>query len=176
MKRTFYQMIGVSPAADQATIAAAFAQAMERLNGEIKRGGAGAATELQLVRDGYQILSDPDRRAKYDAKLAADEAGVEVTFFPDTPAAQRKLGMQSVVFALLATTFCGVVYWQMTRKMSEVRADYETVVARKQADQNLPKVTARPDAVPGNPIVETVSNEPILKSVTAATSEKDSKR
>jgi DnaJ-class molecular chaperone len=167
MKRTFYQIIGVPPAADHATIGAAFAQTVERLNGEIKRGVDGAVTELQLARDGYQILADPERRAKYDAKLTADETVVEVTFFPDTPAGQRKLGMQSVVFALLATTFFGIVYWQMTRKMSEVRADYETVVARKQADQNLPKVTARSDTAPGNPIVETVSNEPILKNATA---------
>jgi hypothetical protein len=31
--------------------------------------------ESQLVRDGYKILSDVALRSRYDAKLAADEAG-----------------------------------------------------------------------------------------------------
>jgi DnaJ-class molecular chaperone len=174
MKRTFYQMIGVAPEADQATIAAAFDRALEHLKGEIRRGTDGAVIEARLVRDGFHILSDPDRRAKYDAKLAAGETSGQLVFFPEGQTAQRKLGVQSVIFALLAATFCGVVYWQMSRKMSEVRADYETVVARKQADQNAPKVTTRPDAIPGNPIVETVSNEPILKN--ALVGDKDAKR
>ena len=96
--------------------------------------------EAQLLRDGYQILSDATKRARYDAKLSAAEHGVQLMFFPEDKNSQLKLGMQTVVFAVLATTFVGVMYWQMNRKISEVRADYQTVVSSKQAAQNAPKV------------------------------------
>jgi hypothetical protein len=65
---------------------------------------------------------------------------VQLMFFPDDKGAQRQLGVQTLVFAVLATTFVGVMFWQMNRKVSEVRADYETVVARTQVIQTAPKI------------------------------------
>ena len=96
--------------------------------------------EAQLVKDGYQMLSDPAKRARYDAKLAADEKGVKLMFFTDDKNAQRKLGIQTFIFALLASTLVIVVFWQMNRKINEVRADYDTVVTRKNIEKNGPKV------------------------------------
>ena len=146
MKRSFYDILGVPHDADQAAIDAAFAVAQERVATEVRRGAEGASMEAQLIRDGYQMLSDPAKRTRYDAKLEASEKGVELMFFPDDRSAQKKLGIQSVVFALLATTFVGVLYWQMNRKLSEVRADYDTVVARKAAAAVTPKVLEAPPA------------------------------
>jgi DnaJ-class molecular chaperone len=165
MKRSFYQMLDVPLTADQAAIDAAYAKAKERLGADIKRGAATASTEGRLIREGYEILSNPAIRAKYDAKMAAAEKGVELVFFPEGEAAQRELGVQSVVFAVLAATFCGVVYWQMTSKMNAVRVDYETVVARKQATQNAPKVIG---AIPleqenATVVVDAGRSEPLIK-------------
>lgn len=175
MKRSFYEILSVPHDADQATIDAAYAQVMGRLNDGIKRGAADAAMEARMARDGYQILSDHAKRTRYDAKLSAEASGVHLMFAPEDKHEQRKLGVQSVVFALLATTFCGVVYWQMNRKIGEVRADYETVVVRKQAAQNAPKVIDAPPPEQGNPtVVGTVRSEPLLKSTAEA--EKDTKR
>ena len=166
MKRSFYDMIGVEHSADQATIDLAYSKVMERLNDGIKRGANDATMEAQLVRDGYKILSDPAQRARYDAKLAADASGVKLVFFPEDKKAQRKLGVQSVIFALLATTFCGIVWWQMNRKINEVRIDYESVVVRKQAAQNVPKVTESTSSEPGNATVVGISrSEPMVKLV-----------
>ncbi len=168
MKRTFYDMIGVPHDADQATIDAAYSAVMERLNDGIKRGAADATTEAQLVRDGYQILSDAAKRARYDAKLAAESSGVQLVFYPEDKGAQRKLGVQTVVFALLATTFCGVVYWQMTRKINEVRADYDSVVVRKQAVQNTPPIIEAPPPDQAAPsIVGTAREEPVIAAPVA---------
>lgn len=169
MKRSFYEMLGVPHDADQGTIDVANAQATQRLNTNIKNGAADATTEAQLVREGYQILSDPEKRARYDAKLSAAETGVQLMFFPEGKHAQRKLGVQSVIFAVLASTFCGVVYWQMTRKMVEVRVDYETVVARKQVDQNAPKVIEAlpPELESPTIIVDAARSEPLIKDIAA---------
>jgi DnaJ-class molecular chaperone len=165
MKRSFYEMIGVPHDANQATIDVAYTQVMGRLNDAVKRGAAEASMEAQLVRDGYQILSDPAKRSMYDAKLSASEHGVQLMFFPEDKHAQRKLGVQSVVFALLASTFVGVVFWQMNRKVNEVRADYATVVVRKQAAQNVPKVIETNQSGQDKPIVvESARAEPILKN------------
>jgi DnaJ-class molecular chaperone len=166
MKRSFYDMIGVESNADQATIDTAYAQVMERLGESVKRGGNDAAMESQLVRDGYQILSDPAKRARYDAKLAAAASGVQLVFYPEDKGAQRKLGVQSVVFALLASTFCGVVYWQLTRKMNQVKVDYDSVVTRKQAAQNAPKVIDSRDVDQGKSVVlEKARTEPLVKNI-----------
>ena len=155
MKRSFYEILGVPHDADQATIDTAYAQATQRVNHNIKMGTADAAMEARLVREGYQMLSEPAKRARYDAKLSAEEHGVQLMFFPDDRGAQRKLGVQSVIFALLATTFVGVLYWQMNRKIGEVRADYESVVVRKAAAQNAPKVVEEvPLAQSGTPGAE----------------------
>jgi DnaJ-class molecular chaperone len=140
MKRSFYEILGVQRDADQAGIDAAYSQATQRVNADIKRGAAAASMEAQLLRDGYQLLSDPAKRSRYDAKMSAAESGVKLMFFPDDKGAQRQLGVQTVIFAVAATTFVGVMFWQMNRKVSEVRADYETVVARKQIVQAAPKI------------------------------------
>lgn len=161
MKRSFYDVIGVESNADQATIDTAYAHVMERLNEGIKRGANDATMEAQLVRDGYKILSDPAQRTRYDAKLAADASGVKLVFFPEDKKAQRKLGVQSVIFALLATTFCGIVWWQMNRKINEVRVDYESVVVRKQAAQNTPKVTEATSSEQNSSVVD-VHTEPTV--------------
>ena len=101
---------------------------------------------------------------KSQLELSADASGVKLVFFPEDKKAQRKLGVQSVVFAVLATTFCGIVWWQMNRKINEVRVDYESVVVRKQAAQNIPKVTETTTSEPGSTTVVGVSHsEPMVK-------------
>ena len=165
MKRSFYDMLGVESNADQATIDLAYTQVMGRLSEGIKRGANDATMEAQLVRDGYKILSDPTQRTRYDAKLSADASGVKLVFYPEDKKEQRKLGVQSVVFALLATTFCGIVWWQMNRKINEVRVDYESVVVRKQAAQNTPKVIETTSADPTHStVVGTIRSEPLIKT------------
>ena len=98
MKRTFYEILGVPHDADQAVLDTAYAAAQAKVQEAIKLGTAEASMEAQLVKDGYQMLSDPAKRARYDAKLAADEKGVKLMFFTDDKNAQRKLGIQTFIF------------------------------------------------------------------------------
>ena len=163
-KRSFYEMIGVARDADQPGIDAGYALVMVRLAEDVRRGASGASIESQLVRDGYKILSDVGLRSRYDAKLAADEARVKLVFFPEDAGARRKLGIESLIFAVLATIFCYVVYWQLNRKIGEVRVDYAVEVARKQMLQNAPKVIEVPAASQDAGVVNGASHsEPASK-------------
>jgi vacuolar-type H+-ATPase subunit F/Vma7 len=52
----------------------------------------------------------------------------------------------------------------MNRKINEVRVDYESVVVRKQAAQNIPNVTETTTTEPGNPTVVGISrSEPMVQ-------------
>lgn len=80
MKRSFYDVLRVPHNADKSQIDTAYTLATAKLNASNRRGTGEAAMETQLIRDGYQILSDPAKRAKYDAKIAAAESGVQLMF------------------------------------------------------------------------------------------------
>ena len=157
MKRSFYEMLEVRHDADQSQIDAAYALATAKLNTTNVRGVAAAVTEAQLIQDGYQILSNPEKRALYDAKLHADEVGIKLMFFPEDNSARRKLGMETVVFAGLAAVFGTIVYQKMAIKMDEVRVEHVQAVARQKDDQ--PKAVVS-EPVQAQPVAATTANEP----------------
>ncbi|HUO44581.1 MAG TPA: hypothetical protein VMT94_06675 [Burkholderiales bacterium] len=141
MKRSFYEILGVAHDADQARLDAAYEAAVARLNVTTSvRGTAESVAEMKLLRDGHQLLSDHEQRVKYDAKLAADASGIQLMFFPDDKKSRRKLGIQTVIFAALAATLTGIVYYQLTKKMDEVKTDYNQALAKKQEEQSRPIV------------------------------------
>ena len=149
MKRSFYEMLGVPHDADQARIDAAYALVTAKLEASTNlRGASEAVSEMKLIREGYRILSDPASRARYDGKLAADAAGVKLMFFPEDSGSRRKLGVETVVFAVLAAVFGGVVYWQLSREMEVVRVEHVQAVAKQREGQNKPVTVnaTRPDA------------------------------
>ena len=158
MKRSFYEMLGVTHDADQAQIDTAYALATAKMGASNTRGVNEAVSELQLIREGYQMLSDPARRAKYDAKLAASESGVQLMFFPEDRAARRRLGLDTVIFAALAAVLGGVIYYQLSHKMDEVRVEHVQAVTRQKGDQN--KVITVDMAQPETSVASAGSKEP----------------
>lgn len=140
MKRSFYEMLGVPHDADQAQIETAYAVMTAKLKAANMRGAAEPANEVQLLRDGYQILADPAQRARYDAKLAAAESGVQLMFFPEDRSSRLKLGVQTVVFAALAAAFGGIVYSQMTQKIDEVRIEHKQALTKFKEERSKPVI------------------------------------
>jgi curved DNA-binding protein CbpA len=135
VKRSFYEMLEIARDADQAQIDIAYAQATAKFNAANLRGVTEAVIEAQLVRDGYQILSNPEKRARYDAKLLEGEADVKVTFFPDNSYGRRRLGIGTVVLVALSTILGTVVYRNLSLKMDEVRIEHVQAVARQKDEQ-----------------------------------------
>jgi len=141
MKRSFYEMLGVPHDADQARIDAAYHDLSDKLLKTTNlRGTSESMTELTMIRDGYRILSDPKKRAVYDAKLMASESGVELIFFPEGGSATKKLGIETVVFAMLASILVYIIYQQLNRQVDEVRVTYSQAVIKKKEEQAKPVV------------------------------------
>jgi curved DNA-binding protein CbpA len=147
MKRSFYEMLGVARDADQAQIHVAYGLAMERLNAEDVRGIATAVNEGQLIREGYQILSDPIERARYDAKLAASDAGFKITLFPEDSVSRRKLGIETVMFAVVSAILGAVVHAMLTQKTDEPLVESRQEIATQKGEPSPPITmnATRPD-------------------------------
>lgn len=60
-------MLGVAPSADQATLRRAYL-ALARRHHPDRDGGD--ATRMRALNEAWSVLSDPDRRARYDRSLA----------------------------------------------------------------------------------------------------------
>jgi hypothetical protein len=124
MKRSFYEMLEVPRKATREQIDIAYAIMTQKLGATTNvRGTAESQSQLNIIREGYGILSDPEERALYDAKLYATEAGITLMFFPKDTRAVKKLGIDTVIFAGLACVFTYVVYQKMTRETNPVRVE-----------------------------------------------------
>ena len=74
MKRSFYEMLEVSRKATREEIDEAYARLTQKLGATTSvRGTADALSQLNMIREGYNILANPEKRAMYDAKLYATE-------------------------------------------------------------------------------------------------------
>lgn len=69
-KKTFYDVLQVSPSADPEIIKAAYRKFCERYHPDKNPGNPEAKTYLQIITQAYDVLSDPAKRAGYDAALA----------------------------------------------------------------------------------------------------------
>lgn len=66
---THYDTLEVSPAASPETIRAAYRSLMQRFHPDRHPGDEGAARRAAEISRAYDVLSDPGRRAAYDASL-----------------------------------------------------------------------------------------------------------
>ncbi len=128
-------MLGIGHDADQAQIDAAYAQATARLSAGNLRGVTETVMETQLIRDGYRILSSPQQRARYDAKLLEAEPGAKLMIFPDDSYGRRRLGIGTVVLVALSAVLGTIVYSHLSLKMDEVRIEHVQAVARHKDEQ-----------------------------------------
>jgi len=70
MKRTFYQVLGVPEAATQEAIDAAYHQMQAAFQSRQDQGDQGAAQDLFNLKAAYEVLSNQEKRNRYDGQLA----------------------------------------------------------------------------------------------------------
>jgi hypothetical protein len=167
MKRSFYEMLEVSRKATREQIDEAYARMTKKLGAiESARGNAESLSQLNIIREGYNILSDPEKRTMYDAKLYATEAGITLMFFPKDAKAVKKLGIDTVIFATLACIFTYVIYQKMTHEVSPVRV--EPVKAEKAIANALPTGASPVEPAMAASTAELPANAPDSKGLAKA--------
>lgn len=178
MKRSFYEMLEVSRKATKGEIDEAYARLTQKLGATTNvRGTAESLTQLNMIREGYNILSDPEKRAMYDAKLYATEAGITLMFFPKDTKAQKKLGIDTMIFAVLACVFTYMIYQKLTHEANPVNVE-RAKASQPKADVlkvDVPKAdvakTDAPKADVPSPVaapVEPPANAPDAKGIAKA--------
>lgn len=77
----YYDLLGVDPGADHRAIRSAYRRLARRYHPDVAKGRQ-AARRFLLIREAYEVLTDPERRRQYDRliskpTLAARPAGTE---------------------------------------------------------------------------------------------------
>ncbi len=140
-KVTFYQMLDIGRGANRAEIDAGYARATTRLTSNKQlRGTAEAATEMTILEEGYRILSNPARRAKYDTMLVEAETGVKLMLSADDASANRKLVVAVFVLLALVAGFAGALFMTMEQKIDDVQLEHMQAVERRLEQREKPIV------------------------------------
>ena len=65
-KRDYYEILGVDKSSDENTIKKAYRQLAKKYHPDMNPGDAEAEVKFKEVNEAYDVLSDPDKKAKYD--------------------------------------------------------------------------------------------------------------
>lgn len=76
-KRDYYEVLGVDKNADDNTIKKAYRQAAKKYHPDLNPGDKEAEAKFKEVNEAYEILSDPDKKSRYDQ---FGHAGVDPNF------------------------------------------------------------------------------------------------
>ena len=74
MNYTHYDYLDLAPGASPARIEAAYAAVLERFQYGATDAGQDLSGLVRMIHAAYEVLSDPDRRRRYDAQLAHEAA------------------------------------------------------------------------------------------------------
>ena len=66
-KRDYYEVLGITKTDDQAAIKKAYREKAKMYHPDLHPGDAEAEQKFKEVNEAYSVLSDSDKKAKYDA-------------------------------------------------------------------------------------------------------------
>ena len=93
---THYDYLDIAPGAEPARIETAYLSLIEKLQYGASDTGQDLSGLVRRIHTAYEVLSHPDQRAAYDAKLAreAAEADCELKSLLDEPQARSRRDVQ----------------------------------------------------------------------------------
>lgn len=124
MANTLYDLLEINQSASPEAIAAGYRRLHQRFAEPAGAGDEDATNRLIALREAYTTLSDPVRRQRYDARLAARE--VEDTEAPPTAFVKWLL-----IAAVLGAS--GVGYAKYRAEQAQARLESERAIAASKA-------------------------------------------
>ncbi len=76
--KDYYRILGVNRRADEREIKAAFRRMARRYHPDVNPGDAGAERRFKDINEAYEVLSDPEKRRRYDVLGPANWARTSV--------------------------------------------------------------------------------------------------
>lgn len=73
--KDYYKILGVGRTADQKAISQAFRKLARQHHPDVNRGDKNAEATFKEINEAYQVLNDPERRAKYDQLVDLRQRG-----------------------------------------------------------------------------------------------------
>ncbi len=73
--KDYYKVLGVERTADQKTISQAFRKLARRHHPDVNQGNKASEQRFKEINEAYQVLNDPEKRAKYDQILDLRQHG-----------------------------------------------------------------------------------------------------
>jgi DnaJ-class molecular chaperone len=74
---THYDYLELAPGSPPARIEAAYAQVLERFGYGADAAGHDLSGLVRMIHAAYDVLSNPDKRQRYDARLAEEAAAAD---------------------------------------------------------------------------------------------------
>jgi len=132
-KASLYQMLGVEPTATAEQIAAAYQQALAQLKPALQRGEAEAINQARMLKEGYFVLSDAGRRAKYDAALALESAPAVPTMLAHEGRWKSQQRTFAAMLALIVAVGGAIAYFRFADRVDATNYEYREAVERERA-------------------------------------------
>lgn len=157
MKRTLYELLELKSGATQAEIDDAYAAVRARLQPGIDRADPDALNLSRLLKDGHRILSDPERRGRYDDTIRAESERERSQLVYESVGVFR-IGL-GVIITLALLIAAGLwINLKMLHKTEDIRVEHAEAARQKKAEQDKPqiiniKVLPPESSVPG-PVIE----------------------
>jgi curved DNA-binding protein CbpA len=126
---TFYEELGVPPDASLATVRDAYRKVARLLHPDVQTDPVlkeSAEDQMKRINHLYGILSDPERRRRYDEELAASVERAAPVFIPPViPQERLHPGNGGALVWLAATAVCATfIVWLAARESSSTPAVY----------------------------------------------------
>ena len=103
-KRDYYEVLGVSKDADDATIKKAYRQLAKKYHPDMNPGDKEAEIKFKEASEAYAVLSDADKRRQYTLHLMAVPAAEQV----DSAADLTSMEQISATFSEISSEICSV--------------------------------------------------------------------
>jgi len=156
----YYATLGLSPASEDVVIRAAYLALIRRYHPDGNTSAA-ASARTRAINAAYAVLSDPDKRAEYDQKRAAEA-------WPNIPVRRSRRAVPSGLFAAASVTLLVVLIFLVTWLPLPVREPPDRMAqAPSRAANNMEEPLATPvqDPVPAvePPAIHEESEQPPLQ-------------